>query len=59
LAELQRRTEQRVEAIEGDKNSALLEAEKQKKTVLQYFEYVKLRNEEVVQSLVSTQVEER
>jgi hypothetical protein len=56
---LQRRTEQRVEAIEGDKNSALLEAEKQKKTVLQYFEYVKLRNEEVVQSLVSTQVEER
>jgi hypothetical protein len=59
LAELQRKTEQRVEAIEADRNTSLLEAEKQKKTVLQYFEYVKLRNEELMQSLVGSQVEER
>lgn len=59
LSELQRRTDSRVDGIEADKNAALLEAEKQKKTVLQYFEYVKLRNDEVMQSLEQTQVEER
>lgn len=59
LSELQRKTDTRVEFIEADKNAALLDAEKQKKTVLQYFEYVKLRNDEVMQSLEQTQVEER
>jgi hypothetical protein len=59
LADLQRRTEQRVEGIEADRNLSLLEAEKQKKTVLQYFDYVKMRNEELMQSLVNSQVEER
>lgn len=59
LSELQRRTDSRVENIEADKNAALMDAEKQKKTVLQYFEYVKLRNDEVMQSMEQTQVEER
>ncbi len=59
LSELQRKTDSRVENIEADKNAALLDAEKQKKTVLQYFEYVKLRNDEVMQSMEQTQVEER
>lgn len=59
LSELQRRTDQRVEGIQADRNNALLEAEKQKKTVLQYFEYVKLRNDELMQSLEQKQVEER
>jgi len=59
LSELQRKTDTRVESIEADKNAALLDAEKQKKTVLQYFEYVKLRNDEVMQSMEQTQVEER
>lgn len=59
LSELQRKTDQRVEGIQADRNGALLEAEKQKKTVLQYLEYVKLRNDELMQSLEQTQVEER
>ena len=59
LAELQRRTDQRVEGVQADRNAALMEAEKQKKTVLQYFDYVKLRNDELMQSLEKTQVEER
>ncbi len=59
LSELQRRTDSRVETIEADKSNALLDAERQKKTVLQYFEYVKLRNDELMQSLEQTQVEER
>ena len=59
LAELQRRTDQRVEGVEADRNTALLEAEKQKKTVLQYFDYVKIRNDELMQSLEQSQADER
>lgn len=59
LSELQRKTDARVEGIQADRNNALLEAEKQKGTVLQYFEYVKLRNDELMQSLEQTQAEER
>jgi hypothetical protein len=59
LNELQKKTNQRVENVEQEKINALLEAERQKKTVLQYFDYVKLRGDELMQSLEQSQVEER
>ncbi len=59
LTELQRKTDQRVYAIEAEKLAALRDAEKQKATVLQYFEYVKVRNDEVMQGMEESQVEER
>jgi hypothetical protein len=59
LSELQRKAEVRIEQIETEKQLALKEAEKQKSTVLQYFDYVKIRNDEVMQSMEESQVEER
>lgn len=59
LDELRQRTEQKVVMIESEKQNALKEAEKQKGTVMKYFEYMKLRNDELYQSLEEKQVEER
>ncbi len=59
LSELQKKTDSRIGSIEAEKLSALREAERQKATVLQYFEYVKVRNDELMQSMEETQVEER
>lgn len=59
LSELQRKTDTRIETIENERAISLQEAEKQKNTVLQYFDYVKLRNEELLGSLEEKQVEER
>lgn len=59
MTEMQKKTEARIASIEGEKQAALREAEKQKSTVLQYYDYVKIRNDEVMQSMEETQVEER
>lgn len=59
LEEMQKKTTAKVDSVEKEKLLALKEAEKQKKAVLQYFEFLKLRNGEVINSIEDQQVEER
>ena len=48
-----------IQDIEADKATALREAEKQKTMLLQYFDYVKLRNNEILIGLEDKQEDER
>lgn len=59
MSNLQIEAEAKIRSIEQDKIKALHEAEKQKVAVLQYYDYVKTRNDEVLQSLEEQQAEER
>lgn len=59
LQDVQLRTEKKIQDIEADKAAALREAEKQKTTLLQYFDYVKLRNDEILIGLEDKQEDER
>lgn len=45
--------------MENEKAMALREAEKQKGMLLQYFDYIKLRNNEVLNGLEEKQEDER
>jgi WD40 repeat protein len=59
MTNLQQQVDTKIQVIEQDKIKSLLEAEKQKVAVLQYYEYVKQRNDEVLQTLEEQQAEER
>jgi len=59
LAELQRKTDSMVVSVQGNQRGVLLEAEKQQGVVLQYFEYIKARNEELMVGLDQRQTEEK
>lgn len=59
LNEVQRKTDQRIEAIEFDRDEAFSEVEKQKTVLLQYYDYIQVRNDELFESLEDQQVEER
>jgi hypothetical protein len=59
LSEVQQKAEKRIIEINEEKANTLKEAEKQKSTVLQYFEYVKLRNNEILVDLEDKQEDER
>lgn len=59
LNEVQRKTDERIEAIELDRDEAFSEVEKQKTVLLQYYDYIQVRNDEIFESLEDQQVEER
>jgi len=59
LSEVQRKTDQRIEEIEFDRDEAFAEVEKQKTVLLQYYDYIQVRNDELFESLEDQQVEER
>ncbi len=59
MTNLQQQTESKIRVIENDKSKAIEEAERQKVAVLQYYEYIKVRNDEVLQSLEEQQADER
>ena len=59
LQDVQSKNERKIQDIEADKTTALREAEKQKTMLLQYFDYVKLRNSEILIGLEDKQEDER
>jgi len=59
LQDVQSKNDRKIQDIEADKATALREAEKQKTMLLQYFDYVKLRNSEILIGLEDKQEDER
>ena len=59
LSEAQTKAEKKLLDLENEKKHIEKESEKQKTTVLQYFDYVKLQNNEVLNGLETSQEEER
>ena len=59
LQDVQSKNDRMIQDIEADKATALREAEKQKTMLLQYFDYVKLRNNEILIGLEDKQEDER
>lgn len=59
MVSIQDQVEVKVHHIESEKMKVLSEAERQKHAILQYYEYIKKRNEEVIASLEDQQAEER
>lgn len=59
MGELNKSTSNKVRQIEADRARAVHEAEKQKMAVLTYYEYLKRRQEEVLEGLEEQQADER
>jgi len=59
LQDVQLKTDKKIQDIELEKAAALKEAEKQKSTLLQYFDFIRLRNNEILVGLEDKQESER
>eukprot|EP01033_Poteriospumella_lacustris_P009178 gene9178-6604_t len=59
MSDLNAQTAAKVKVIEHERQEALREAEKQKRAVLAYYEYLQARNDEVLGSLEEAQADER
>jgi len=59
LQDVQLKTDKKIQDIEQEKAAALKEAEKQKGTLLQYFDFIRLRNNEILVGLEDKQESER
>jgi WD40 repeat protein len=59
MTDLNSQTAARVQVIEQERQEALRDAEKQKRAVLAYYEYLQQRNDEVLDSLEDAQADER
>jgi hypothetical protein len=59
MIELNQQTDQRIASIDTEKRKLMDDIEKQKGVVLKYYDYIKDRNSEVLQSLEEQQAEER
>lgn len=59
MTSVQGQVETKMQAIEQEKHKVIVEAEKQKMAILNYYDYIKRRNEEVIASLEEQQSEER
>jgi chromosome segregation ATPase len=59
MVNLHQQTETKIRSIEMEKKRLVDDIEKQKSAILQYYDYVKLRNSEVLDSLEERQANER
>ena len=59
MQDVQLKTDKKIQDIELEKAAALKEAEKQKSTLLQYFDFIRLRNNEILVGLEDKQESER